>query len=326
MLCLSPAWRRGLMGAACAAALAGCSNSRTHVAQSSSSPLPDRQSTLVPGAADRGDNQELRNPARIHVAFARWQEQQKQIPEARESYNKALTHDPKSVDALLGLSRLDQLAGRTAEAEQRLRRAEELQPNSGLTSAAWAEYYAAQGKWPEAIARYQQAIERSPEDSLYRHQFAIVLAKSGRTEDAIAAFTPLVGAAEAHYNVGYLLHQQGNKLAAEEQFQRALALKPDLSTASTMLARSRRDRGVLPAGQPEPAPVMTAAASVQPAVATTSATGPATAADNRVEPVAWRPYDGGRTSQSTVSSVPQPPAGLTPQQLEQWNNQRAAGR
>jgi tetratricopeptide (TPR) repeat protein len=314
-------WRRGLIGAACAAALVGCSNSRNHTAQSSS-PFPDRQSTLVPGTADRGDNQELRNPARIHVAYGRWQEQQKQLPEARDSYQKALTQDPKSLDALLGLSRLDQLAGRTAEAEQRLKRAEELYPNSGLINAAWAEHYAAQGRWPEALARYQQAIQRSPDEALYRHQHAVVLAKAGRTDEALAAFTQLIGAAEAHYNVGFLLLQQGQHMAAEEQFQRAIGLKPDFPTAATMLARSRRDRGVLPPGQAESAQVITAAASIP---ATTPAPAPQTAAPTApvqpVQPVSWRPADSG-----PVNSVPQPPPGLTPQQLEQWNNQRAAGR
>jgi tetratricopeptide (TPR) repeat protein len=216
----------------------------------------------------------------------------------------------------LGLARLDQLGGRTAEAEQRLIRAEELQPNSGLVSAAWAELYAAQGRWPEAVSRYREAIERDPNEILYKHQLAVMLTKAGRVDDAVAAFTPLVGAAESHYNVGYLLHQQGQPMAAEEQFQRALALKPDFPTASKMLARARRDRGV-----PESsATVMTAAVSTPPIEP------PATSqAPENVEPVAWRSHDR-QTTWTPTNSVPQPPPGLTPQQLEQWQNQRAAGR
>jgi Tfp pilus assembly protein PilF len=313
-------WRRRAIGLACAAALAGCSSTKPMLSQKTpASSMPDRQTTMTPGTADGGEPTALRNPAKIHVAYARWQEQQKQMPQARESYQKALTHDPKSVDALLGLSRLDQLAGRTAEAEQRLTRAEELQPSSGLVSAAWAEHYAAHGRWPEAVTRYREAVERDPNDALYKHQLAVMLTKVGRVNDAVAVFTPLVGAAEAHYNVGYLLHQQGQPMAAEEQFQRALALKPDFPTASKMLARARRDRGVPDTS----ATVMTAAASVAPpsAAATPSAAAPQ---PEPVQPVAWRSHEqGGWTATNTV---PQPPPGLTPQQLEQWHNQRAAGR
>lgn len=316
MLTVSTPWRRRVIGLACAAALAGCSSSKSTLTQSSNSPMPDRQTTLVPGTADRGEVNELRNPAKVHVAYARWQEQQKQIPQARESYQKALTHDPKSVDALLGLSRLDQLAGRTAEAEQRLTRAEELQPNSGLISAAWAEHYVALNRWPEAVERYEEAVLRDQNETLYRHQLAVTLTKAGRVDDAIAAFTPLVGAAEAHYNVGYLLRQQGHAMAAEEQFQQALALKPDFPTAAKMLARSRRDRGVPDTSST----IMTAAASVTPV-------DPAAHKSlDDVQPVAWRPRDGMSAAETSQANVPQPPQGLTPQQLEQWYNQRAAGR
>lgn len=314
MSLISQNWQRRLIGAACAAVLAGCSSSKPALTQSSASPMPDRQVTLTPGAADRGDQAELRNPAKMHVAYARWQEQQKKLPQARESYQKALTHDPKSVDALLGLSRLDQLAGRYADAEQKLERAETLQPKSGLVSAAWGEHHASQQQWDAAIARYEQAVDRDATETLYRHQLAVMLAKAGRTADAVAAFTPLVGEAEAHYNVGYVLHQQGQTLAAEEQFQRALALKPEFPVAARMLARSRRERGVPDASHQ----VMTAAVSTAPFNPPLSEA-PASSS------VAWRAHDG-ITPASATSAVPQPPEGLSPQQLEQWYNQRAAGR
>jgi tetratricopeptide (TPR) repeat protein len=306
MLTLTNSWRQRLLGLTCAAALVGCSSSQSALTQSSAkpaSPMRDRQSTLVPGTADSGDVNELRNPARVHVAYARWQEQQKQTTQARDSYQKALSHDPKSVDALLGLSRLDQLAGRHAEAEAKLTRAEEVRPNSGLVSAAWAEYYASQQRWSDSVSRYQQAITREPTETLYKHQLAVALAKSGQINAALTTFTPLVGEAEAHYNVGYLLHQQGQAIAAEEQFQRALALKPGLATAEKMLARSRRERGLAEGSSP----VMTASAT---------AAQPVTA----VQPAAWQPRDAAATH-----SVPQPPPGLSQQQYEQWQNQRATG-
>ncbi|MCH7688004.1 MAG: tetratricopeptide repeat protein, partial [Planctomycetes bacterium] len=72
----------------------------------------------------------LKNPHRLHLTHAKLQEQQGNLDSARTSYEIALSHNSKSVDALLGLARLDQLAGRMDKAEKGYLKALKIQPNN----------------------------------------------------------------------------------------------------------------------------------------------------------------------------------------------------
>ena len=304
---------RWMLTCVCMAAASGCSSSRLALQSSGSNPeFPGQTSTSVPGSADIAAGNELRHPVAVHIAYARWQEKQKQLPQARESYEKALTHDPKSVEALLGLSRLDRYAGRFTEAEIHLQKAEKLRPNDPLVSAAWGEHYAAGGRWTEAVQRYRFAIEKAPDESIYQHQLAVVLARSGDLSGALATFGRVVGPAEAHYNVGYLLQQQGKLLEAEEQYQRAVALKPDLEPANRMLAKVRQERGVttqMAAKTPtaQPSDVQPVAAQSQP--------------QTGFQPAVWQ--SNGVTTPSGHTAPAVSGTALTPQQQEQWRNQQA---
>lgn len=312
-----------LMAGILLAGQGGCSSSR--MAVQSSSPNPQNSSVSVPGTADVAQGNEMRHPATVHVALARWQEKQKQLPQARESYQQALKHDPRSVEALLGLSRLDRLAGRMSEAEILLQKAEKMRPNDPLIAATWGEQYAAQGRWPEAIARYRSAVERAPEEAIYKHQLGVALVKSGATHEALLVFGEIVAPEEAHYNVGYLLQQQGKLMEAETEYQRALALNPTLTQASEMLTKVRAERGVSIAAKPDvnaPRPggpagaaPETTAGAVQPVV--WQASGAA-----QGSPAGSPPATQGTITPATVTGQQQPPAGLSPQQLEQWRNQQ----
>ncbi|OYW21320.1 MAG: hypothetical protein B7Z55_05925, partial [Planctomycetales bacterium 12-60-4] len=84
MFCPAPRMKSWTIGLACALAACGCSSSRLGV--QSMSQHPDHQSTMSPGTSDVVERNELKHPATVHVAYARWQEQQRQLPQARESY------------------------------------------------------------------------------------------------------------------------------------------------------------------------------------------------------------------------------------------------
>ncbi len=298
-------WARGTVACGLLVAV-GCSSTRSSLMGDKRDPnmnIPDQRSVTVPGTAPLESQERVKHPDLVHVAYARWQEQQKQMPQARESYRKALEHDPKSTDALLGLARLDQLAGRPADAEKHLGRAQKLKPKDPVVRAAWGEYYAAQQQWAAAIGKYREAIELAPDEPLFQHQVAVIQAKSGAIDTALESFARLNGPAEAHYNVGYLLHQQGKLLEAEEHFQRAVALKPELSSATNMLARVRRERGV---------------DATQLAVAAKPA---ADSPAGVIQPAAaWQNGPAAGAEQAVQITSPKPSA----RQLEQWQNQQAA--
>ncbi len=306
------------LGFACALAI-GCSSNRMTVQKPPTPNLPSpQQSVSVPGTSEVAKGDELRHPATVFVAYARWQEQQKQLPQARDSFNKALQHDPRSVDALLGLSRLDRLAGRNAEAEQHLAQAEKMRPGDPLISAAWGEHFAATGHWDRAIARYRVAVEQSPDEPLYKHQLAVALTRSGKPAEGLEMFAQVVNPAEAHYNVGYLLQGQGKLMEAEVEYQRALALNPQLVQASNMLTKVRQQRGVPDtqlAGRSRPAAQPTAA--VQPT------------APNAAQTAVWQAQSSGGSAVSQVQPASSEAAmtspamsGFTSAQEEQRRNQQ----
>ena len=131
----------GRVRALCAAAVSGCSMSKL-VQREPGFPkfpkAPEASVVSVPGSPDFRDPRELKHPDRVQLAYARWQEQQRQPALAREAYEKALDHDPKSLEALLGLSRMDMLAGRTDAAAEHLEKAQKLHPTNPLVHAGWA--------------------------------------------------------------------------------------------------------------------------------------------------------------------------------------------
>lgn len=259
---------------------------------------PEQRSVMVPGTHMDDEAREPKHPEHVHLAYGRWQEQQKQLPQARESYQKALDLDPKSVDALLGLSRLEQLAGRNADAEKHLQKAQKLRPKSPLVHAAWAEYYAAQQQWGPAVKKYRDAIELAPDEPLFKHQLAVILGKSGDWDGAYSTFETIVTSGEAHYNVGYLLHQQGQLVEAERHLRLAVEAKPDLDLAVGLLARIQKERSSKLALAQQPVEINRPAESV-------------------IQPAgAWEVHE--------TKKPAGPGSNPTPQQLEQWRNQQAA--
>lgn len=267
-------------------------------------PAAGQHSMMVPGADLADDNREPKHPERVHVAYARWQEQQKQMPQARESYQKALDLDPKSIDALLGLSRLEQMAGRQTEAEKHLQRAQKLRPKEPLVHAAWGELYASQQQWGPAVKKYRDAIDLAPDEPLYKHQLAVILGKSGDWDGALSAFKTIVTPGEAHYNIGYLQHQQGLNVEAERNLRLAVAAKPDLALAAGLLAKIQTERtGSNPIAQRE---------------------APTTPAEPQIQPAAWQSTDKAPAVAVRRPGNAPPPANLSPLQLEQWHNQQSA--
>lgn len=261
---------------------------------------PDQRSVMVPGTHLSDEAREPKHPEHVHLAYGRWQEQQKQLPQARESYQKALDLDPKSIDALLGMSRLEQLAGRTADAEKHLAKAQKLRPKDPLVHAAWAEYYASQQQWGPAVKKYRDAIDLAPDEPLFKHQLAVILGKSGDWDGSYSTFESIVTPGEAHYNVGYLQHQQGELVEAERHLRLAVEAKPDLALAVGLLARIQKERTSKQAIAQQPVDMDRPVESV-------------------IQPAgAWEVHEPRKATPAGLGPNP------SPQQLEQWQNQQSA--
>lgn len=340
---------------------------------------PSDVSRNYPSDTPTAKNSNAKISPRTYLAYARLQESRGNQADARNSYEKVLADNPKSVDALLGLARLDQLAGRTADAERRYIEAARLESRSPRTLDALGQFYTDQGRWSEAVPTLNQAIQAAPEEKNYRYHLAMALAKAGQFDQAGPHFIQSVGPAAAHYNIGLILYEQGNLAASEQQFVQAIVKDPQLDSAQYWLDEVRREQETqialanTSASAGVPAIAAYQSSSLQPSAAQrpqqqppqatlsprTAATagvphngasgGPHIAAGtpSRRAPSAWSngPQQGAAPvvagysprqatpaqpaghSTSASPSAPAaaqqtPPNTLTPQQWEQWNNQR----
>jgi tetratricopeptide (TPR) repeat protein len=186
--------------------------------------------------------QQVKDPGKLHLAYARWQEKLGNLVEARESYELALGDSPRSTDAILGLARLDQLNNRNFEAEQRFLKALKLKPDDPNVLDAVGQYYASQERWDRSVELLTQAVRVSPHDTTHRFNLAVALARAGRVNQAMPHFAQTVGDAEAHYNVGYILYQQDDLVGAERHLLQAVISHPELTQAQQMLDEVRRDQ------------------------------------------------------------------------------------
>src|SRR5262245_4841695 len=61
---------------------------------------------------------DIGDPTELSLMYARWREDVKDLPEARKHYSKVAEQNPKNLEAVLGLARIDLASGMTYEAEQ----------------------------------------------------------------------------------------------------------------------------------------------------------------------------------------------------------------
>ncbi len=181
----------------------------------------------------------VKDPKKLHLAYGQWEESQQNYIDARKSYQSALQKDPKSVDALLGLARLDELAGRHAEAKATLEKAAKLGPKHPALLVAYANMYAKEERWDLAVDSLRTAVDESPDDLNLRFQYATALARSGNIDDSLVEYTRAVGPANAHYNVAYILAEAGSDRAAMDHAQKALAKSPGHTQARSLQSRLR---------------------------------------------------------------------------------------
>lgn len=179
----------------------------------------------------------LKRPGRMHLIAGKVAEKRQLHGEARKHYKAVLAEDGNNLDAILGLARLDQHAGRIGSARKGFDRAMQLAPRNHEVLDSAGMFYASQNQLPRAISMLQQAVAQAPDDKDHRFHLGVVMAKAGNYNAAMPHFVAAVGRPRAHYHMGYLLYEQGRTDDAIREFQIALSLQPQLDEARTMLSR-----------------------------------------------------------------------------------------
>lgn len=294
---------------------------------------------------------ELKHPEEMHLAYGRYSEQNGDVAKARESYETVLEENQKSVDAILGLARLDLLGGRPEQAERRFKEAMSVAPSSAEAIEATGQFYLSQERYDEAVQVLTRGVELAPANRRMRQRLAIALARQGNLTAAEAHFVEAVGDAEADYNIGLILYERGDSVQAEQRLLSAVMKKPSLAQAQHWLDVVRQeqqsrgivgnnltmrmqvpDSGSTPGGLPQYAPSRTGdpaaagsgpgtqAAAPQPPASTPS---PITTTSGQAVPglsIGMTSAAGTAPAMQTRPQSPLNPATMNATQLEQLEN------
>lgn len=107
--------------------------------------------------------------------------------------------------------------------------------NTARSLHAEGQTLAADERWSEAARVLTKAANIAPNDVHIQHHLGVALARSGNVEAAMPHFVKSVGEAEAHYNLGVILYEDGKLEASELQLVQALRKNPDLALAQEQL-------------------------------------------------------------------------------------------
>jgi tetratricopeptide (TPR) repeat protein len=166
-----------------------------------------------------------------HLSAGLLRERQKDFPGAETEYKQVLALDPRSTEAIIGLTNLYMKSGRTGEAEPLLRRLAAERPDDAGIHLQLGRVLAAQGKKDDAIPEILTALKLSPSDSEAQRDLADLYASAGKNDLAETAYRTLLTAhpndPEVHRSLGQALLRQKKFPEAQQELLAAVRLKHD---------------------------------------------------------------------------------------------------
>ena len=206
------------------------------------------------GEAENQDRSKAspRQRFQVHIDFGRIFESQGNYDAAIAEYQDALTvlenkrrGDFQPADEALAHRRMggafDRL-GRFAQAEVHYKKALKLvHKDPRIWNDAGYSYYL-QGRFSEAQIAFKTALKLAPDDDRIKTNLGLALAAAGRSEEALPLLSRATGDAIGHANLGYLLAATGQLDLARQQYETALALRPDLTLARRALVQLDRQQ------------------------------------------------------------------------------------
>jgi tetratricopeptide (TPR) repeat protein len=218
-----------------------------------------------PASAAPGNDAPKGNGATMHVSLAQVQERAGQFDTAAREYETALKYDPNHFDALLGYARLRDRQNNFAEATRLYQQAVRTHPQEAVAYNDLALCLARQGRKEDAVAALKQAVRLQPARTLYRNNLAKVLLDLGRQQEALEQLIVAHQPPVAHYNMGYLLSQQGDQQGALRYFSRAVELDPNFNEARRWVELLSAQQPADPSAPPADAPTAAGGYPAEPA-------------------------------------------------------------
>ena len=164
-------------------------------------------------------------------------EGQGQMEKAREQYQRVLQDDADHLLALVSMARLSDRMGNSGEAESFYKRAIAAHPQSALAYNDLGLFYARKHQPQQGVAALAKATALEDSNLRYSNNYAALLVEVGQYDRAFEQLRNSSTPAEAHYNLGFLLHRNNQDQLAQQHFGEALRLNPQMEQAQAMLAR-----------------------------------------------------------------------------------------
>lgn len=173
--------------------------------------------------------------ADFFIAAGELAESRRDMQTAVAQFQHAVKLDPKNMSAMRHLAQLHERLQNYPEAEQVYASAIAIAPTDPTPLNDLAQCLARQQKYDESIEKLNKAIAMRPHQTIYRNNMAKVLVKAGRPREAFEHLAVVHSQAEAHYNLGYMLREQGELTAASQHFAMAAQIDPNLEAAQQVL-------------------------------------------------------------------------------------------
>jgi tetratricopeptide (TPR) repeat protein len=185
--------------------------------------------------------------AEVHFALGRIAMLQDKAELAREKLLAALEERPNHPEILESMLRLDAAAGRIGESLERLRKAQQAEPeNSALVRLEGIALVVA-GEGSQAETRLRRAIEMNPNDLAAYQALARYLLGSGRRAESIATYEQAVqsrpDSAPLRFTLGTLYEGENRRAEAIAEYEEAIRIDPTIAVAKNNLAYLLAEQG-----------------------------------------------------------------------------------
>ena len=173
----------------------------------------------------------------LYVAMAEMAYRGGNADQARQLYQKALSMEPKHLEALLSAARMEDREGRLEVAIGLYDRAAKAHPKNPTALNDLGLCLARKGDLESGRRVLQQAVQLEPRKALYRNNIAKVLIEMNQLQAAAANLEAVHTPAVTHYNMAVLLAQRGRQAEASQALALALAIDPQMEPAKALLAQ-----------------------------------------------------------------------------------------
>ena len=185
--------------------------------------------------------------AEVYTTLAALQLKKGEPAAARKAYARALELDPKSLDGLTGLIRLDVSEKKAAAARERIEARLNASPNDAAVLIIAGQTYSSLGDYKAAEMLFRRALRANPSNLDAYGFLARLFVAQHRLDEAKSEFEEVARrnarSIEAPTMVGFILYIQGRRDEARARYEQVLALNPRATVAANNLAWMYAERG-----------------------------------------------------------------------------------